>query len=81
MLVTGHVLSDGVLFGFTLLRGTLLDSFLMASITGSLTERVNSEIIEYPIFSITYRTIAWSTDELRIKPDPDNRKKRLVISR
>jgi len=29
------------------------------------TERVNSEIIEYPVFSITYRTIAWSTDEFR----------------
>ncbi|VAW62940.1 hypothetical protein MNBD_GAMMA11-3200 [hydrothermal vent metagenome] len=31
------------------------------------TERVNSEIIEYSIVSITYRTIAWLTDEFRFK--------------
>jgi len=28
---------------------------------------VNNEITEYSILSITYRTIAWSTDEFRIK--------------
>ena len=34
MLVTDNILSDGALFGVTLLIGTLLGSFLMSSITG-----------------------------------------------
>jgi len=29
----------------------------------------NNGIIEYPIFSITYRAIARSTDEFRFKPE------------
>ncbi len=33
----------------------------------AITERVNDETIEYSILSITYRTIAWSTDEFRLK--------------
>jgi len=34
----------------------------------AITEWVNNETIEYSIFSITYRAIARSTDEFRIKP-------------